>query len=330
MLKLPAGKLELMDSLGNRGIPFLFVISFDGSEVFVWRREEIPPEVSFAVPLCPSSEAVPEYPGGKMAFGISPVSFQRYQEAFTNVMSHLNRGDTYLINLTMPTAIEAPVTLQQIFMYSKAPYKLLMSERFTCFSPEIFVRIHDGIISSYPMKGTIDAAVPDAEKKILTDAKELAEHNTIVDLIRNDLSMVAERVRVKRYRYVERVETNRGALLQVSSEICGELPVGVRGSIGTIMSKLLPAGSVTGAPKEKTVEILLDNEGYDRGFYTGVFGWFDGRNLDSGVMIRFVEERPEGLVYKSGGGITAMSNARDEYQELIDKVYVPFAAVDRG
>ena len=87
---------------------------------------------------------------------------------------------------------------------------------------------------------------------------------------------------------------------------------------------MLPAGSVSGAPKRKTLEIIREAEGYHRGFYTGVMGLFDGKNIDSGVMIRFVEQTPQGLVYKSGGGITSQSNCEEEYNELIDKIYVPF------
>ena len=86
---------------------------------------------------------------------------------------------------------------------------------------------------------------------------------------------------------------------------------------------LLPAGSVTGAPKKKTVEIIRETEKYRRGFYTGVTGLFDGENLDSGVMIRFIENTNKVLVYKSGGGITMFSDCICEYNEMIDKVYVP-------
>jgi para-aminobenzoate synthetase component 1 len=341
MLNLPPDKMEMMDNLGSRGIPFLFAVSFDGSEVFVWKHDEIPSGVKFSVPLLKQNRrkktdyrkgtfttghqaTVPRSkPGGIGKFDLTPVEFERYNKAFEKVMVHLKRGDTYLINLTMPTAIDSPLTLQEIFDLSDSPYKLLISERFVCFSPEIFVRITDGIISSFPMKGTIDATAPGAEKIILADKKELAEHNTIVDLIRNDLSMVAKEVRVKRYRYIDRIETNRGPLLQVSSEITGVMEDHMSGKIGTLMSRLLPAGSVTGAPKEKTVEIIAEAEGYDRGFYTGVFGWFDGKDLDCGVMIRFVESHNGKLIYKSGGGITALSVPESEYSELVRKVYVP-------
>ncbi|OGU77880.1 MAG: hypothetical protein A2279_07140 [Stygiobacter sp. RIFOXYA12_FULL_38_9] len=87
---------------------------------------------------------------------------------------------------------------------------------------------------------------------------------------------------------------------------------------------MLPAGSISGAPKKKTVEIIQNAEKLERGYYTGVFGYYDGNNLDSAVMIRFIEQTAEGLVYRSGGGITFMSDVNSEYQELIDKVYVPF------
>ena len=89
------------------------------------------------------------------------------------------------------------------------------------------------------------------------------------------------------------------------------------------MAKLLPAGSISGAPKKKTVEILKDIENEPRGFYTGVFGIFDGENLESAVMIRFIEQQGEKLYFRSGGGITSMSNPEEEYKEALQKIYVP-------
>ena len=86
---------------------------------------------------------------------------------------------------------------------------------------------------------------------------------------------------------------------------------------------MLPAGSVTGAPKVKTLDIIKNAENYDRGFYTGVAGFFDGKELDSCVLIRYVEKNNGDLIYKSGGGITSQSILEEEYQELIDKIYVP-------
>ena len=228
-----------------------------------------------------------------------------------------------MLNLTFPTRIETDLTLDDIFHLSSAKYRLLVKDSFVVFSPEIFVQIHGGIISSFPMKGTIDAHLEDAEAIILGDAKELAEHTTIVDLIRNDLSIIAKHVRLEQFRYIDHIHTNQKDLLQVSSKISGELPADYHKHIGTILFDLLPAGSVTGAPKRKTVDIIKSVEPYNRGYYTGVFGYFDGSSLDSGVMIRFIEQTPGGPVYKSGGGITVSSSAEKEYEEMVDKVYVP-------
>ena len=134
--------------------------------------------------------------------------------------------------------------------------------------------------------------------------------------------MIADRVRVERFRYIDRVETSGKTLLQVSSEIAGDLPTDWREHLGDILGALLPAGSVTGAPKHRTVEILREAEGYARGFYTGIAGYFDGHTLDSCVLIRFLEATPSGLVFKSGGGITCFSDPDSEYQELVDKVAI--------
>ena len=85
----------------------------------------------------------------------------------------------------------------------------------------------------------------------------------------------------------------------------------------------MPAGSISGAPKEKTVQIIQQAENQPRGYYTGVFGIFDGESLQSAVAIRFIEQTDNGLVFRSGGGITVQSDVQEEYRELIQKVYVP-------
>jgi para-aminobenzoate synthetase component 1 len=246
-----------------------------------------------------------------------------YEKAFNEVMQNLQEGYSYLVNLTQPSEIKINLTGREIFMACEAKYKLNFMDRFIVFSPESFVIIRDQKIYSYPMKGTIDADIENAKEVILQDKKEKAEHMTIVDLIRNDMSHFAKNVNVKRLRYLDCVTTNQKNLLQVSSEIVGDLPANYRNCIGDIIFSMLPAGSVSGAPKEKTIEIIKKAENYSRGYYTGVFGYFDGKNLDSGVMIRFIERDGDKWIYKSGGGITSMSNAQSEYEELINKIYVP-------
>ena len=309
-----------MNELGRQKKPFLFVIDFKMENPQVFLPDD--PEILYDIEGFRNFSSAAER---KFRSGIrsSPIPFESYLVKFNQVIHEIRSGNTYLLNLTCPTPVNTDLSLSDIFFDSHARFKLLYKDLFVVFSPEIFVRIKDDRIFSYPMKGTIDADIENAEKKILNDRKELAEHSTIVDLIRNDLSMVATNVRVERFRYIEHIRTNNKNLLQVSSEISGSLEPGFSSRIGDILFRLLPAGSVTGAPKEKTVEIINRVEGYERGYYTGVFGLFDGNNLNSSVMIRFIEKKDEQLIYKSGGGITSFSDARSEYQEMIDKVYVP-------
>lgn len=260
-----------------------------------------------------------------------PESYETYLQRFRIVQEGLLHGNSFLTNLTVRTPLSLSLSLEDVYRSTQALYKVLFPGRFVCFSPERFVRISkEGIISSNPMKGTIDATLPRAEELILSNPKEQAEHATIVDLIRNDLSMVAQGVYVKRYRYIDRVETQTGALLQVSSEICGRLPHDWRSHLGEILRRLLPAGSISGAPKRATVELIDRAEQlsgmppHERGFYTGICGYFDGEELDTGVMIRFIEELSDGsFCFHSGGGITIHSDSRSEYQEVMDKIYLP-------
>ncbi|MBN1650386.1 MAG: aminodeoxychorismate synthase component I [Bacteroidales bacterium] len=317
--------IDKMNALGKARVPFLFVIDFLAENSLVLPLDEIKSdELLYALGDKTNAPALADHTIEEhLQFAKYPIRFKQYQKAFAHVKKNLDFGNTYLINLTQATPISINRTSKTIFYQAKANYKLWLKDRFVVFSPETFVRIADGKIASFPMKGTIDAKLPDAEKQILNDSKETAEHNTIVDLIRNDLSILATNVYVKRFRYIDRIKTNQKDLLQVCSEIEGDIADDFFDELGTHFFKILPAGSISGAPKKKTVEIILEAEAYDRGFYTGVFGVFDGERLDSAVMIRFIEEKKQEMLFKSGGGITTFSEAKKEYNELIDKVYVP-------
>ena len=313
-----------MNSYGKRSIPFLFIFDFDMKKPKIYQIDEL--QQNDIYPQIGNLNRKPKSHKNYSSFYFDnkPIDFERYNLAFSKAMHAIEIGDSFLLNLTFPTEIDTDLTLKDIFLKSKAKYKLLYKNKFVVFSPESFIRIQNNMISSFPMKGTIDASITDAEKILMESEKEKSEHNTIVDLIRNDLSMVAEKVRVKRFRYVERIKTIDTELLQTSSEISGELPDNWQNNIGDIIFKLLPAGSISGAPKKKTCEIIKDAENYERGYFTGIFGYFDGEKLDSAVMIRFIEKQGDQLFFKSGGGITSLSKAKDEYEEMIDKVYLPF------
>lgn len=313
-----------VNKLATSGTPFLFVIDFDLRKPEVFPFDELPPGIRFQTPAYPLKEAYPE-PEEDFTFTSFPPEFAIYKTAFNAVQDEIKKGNTYLINLTFRSVLDTSLSLQDIFDRSQAKYKLLYNDRFVVFSPETFVQISDGIISSCPMKGTIDASIPGAAEILLGDVKETAEHNTIVDLIRNDLAMVSEDVFVEKFRYLDLLHTHKGDLFQLSSRITGALPVDYKQHLGEILLTLLPAGSISGAPKQKTLEIIRRVENYKRGHYTGIFGVFDGNNLDSAVMIRFIESESGKLWFKSGGGITSMSEVEKEYDELIQKIYVPIS-----
>ena len=137
-------------------------------------------------------------------------------------------------------------------------------------------------------------------------------------------SIILHFVSVDKYRYIDVLHTNKGDILQTSSEISGKLSTGYQKHIGNILDAMLPAGSITGAPKDKTMEIIHEAEGYDRGFYTGVMGIYNNGELNSAVMIRFLENDGQGTYFKAGGGITSKSDCRKEYEEVLQKVYLPF------
>lgn len=324
--------INRMNALAKADVPFLFIIDYTQKHSYIETLDEIDAStclyqfrkagnVAETVPGI-VGETIARYTG-KLDWAFTPPTPDAYKHAFDIVKQNLLAGNSYLTNLTCKVPVITNLTLKELFQQSKALYKLWLKDKFTCFSPEIFVRIEEGKIRSYPMKGTIDATLPDAEARLMEDEKEAAEHATIVDLIRNDLSMVAEHVTVDSYRYIDLLQTNKGPILQTSSEICGTLPDDYTEHIGDILFKLLPAGSITGAPKPKTMQIIAEAEKYERGFYTGVMGCYANKQLDSAVMIRFIEQENGQLYFKAGGGITAKSQWENEYNEVIQKIYVP-------
>jgi len=311
--------IRQMNEWGGEGKPFFFLFDFDLQKPVVLSLDETTMagiQYSMSGNPCVKSDV-------SVSLAHDGYSLSSYTLQFQKVVDHIRAGDSFLVNLTCQTPVKLKLPFDQLYTIVRAKYKLLYKNQFLVFSPETFVQIQDGIISSYPMKGTLDASIPNAYQLLLDNLKEKAEHSTIVDLIRNDLSMVATDVTVKRFRYIEEISAGKARLLQASSEITGQLPADYPFKIGDILLALLPAGSVTGAPKKRTVEIIHETETYERGYYTGIFGIFDGRNLDSAVLIRFLENTPDGVIFKSGGGITAQSDLMQEFEEMIQKIYVP-------
>jgi len=313
--------MNRIDDLASQKIPFLWILSYDKKQQFVQRLDELDEDVLFKIAKMQNYSDT----RGDKAYLLkkNPLSFEVYKEKFDKVIEEIKAGNTYLLNLTTQTPIETNLSLKEIFLSSNAPYKLYFKGQFISFSPEQFISIENDTICTYPMKGTIDASLPNAKEMILNNPKEMAEHVMIVDLMRNDLGRVGSDVRVESFRYVDKIQAGEKELLQVSSKISAKLPSSWRNHLSSLLEDILPAGSISGTPKQKTLEIIEQIEGYERNFYTGIFGLFDGENFYSAVMIRFIEVQDDGLVYKSGGGVTIESDAWSEYREVIDKIYFP-------
>lgn len=310
----------------HEGKPFIFIIDFKKSKKLVYSfKEAAKKNIYFNIKGKRNDHDLESKTLDPKAIKLlpEPIAKKTYQKAFNTVKKELNNGNSFLLNLTFPTILKTTADLNEIYHKASAPYKLLYKNNFIIFSPECYLKIKEGKIFSYPMKGTINSDIPNAKELLLTNKKELYEHNTIVDLIRNDLSMISKNVKVNKFRYVEKIKKGRQELLQTSTEIEGKLPKNWKDNFASLLLKTLPAGSISGAPKKKTIEIIENVEEMPRGFYTGVFGIFDGTQIDSAVSIRYIEEIDGQLYYKSGGGITHLSTLDEEYQELLEKIYVP-------
>lgn len=302
---------------------FLFAFDYEMKNGFLIEDPLCQTDVLWRVPGYSNFQSQPV--AHHLLFKPQYTDYATYRRKFDIIHQGLMHGDSFLTNLTIKTPIECDYSFTEIIKASNSPYALMIADRLVCFSPETFVKINkEGVISSYPMKGTIDATLPNAKEIILSDYKESAEHYTIVDLIRSDLSRASTQVNVSRLRYIDQLNTSKGSILQVSSEIQGQLPAGYLSKLGNIIMELLPAGSISGAPKPMTVDLIRRAEGEDRGFYCGVFGYFNGYELDSAVMIRYIEKQDGKLYFRSGSGITINSNCESEYNEVNQKVYLPF------
>lgn len=315
--------IQLINQYGNEGQAFFLIVDFLVDKPLLFTPEELLPQgIEVVFPTFQNSI----HAGLHQPF-INlikyPITLDEYEQAYHIVQRHLRFGNSFLTNLCCKTPITTNCTVEQLFYQANAPYKIKFKDEWICFSPERFIQIDGRYIHSFPMKGTIDAAIPNAEEEILSNPKETAEHYTIVDLIRNDLSMVSKKVEVKTFRFINVIKTNQKTLLQVSSHVQGLLPENFRSNLGTLLFTLLPAGSISGAPKQKTLEIIAEAETSARNYYTGVAFYFDGKVVDSCVLIRYIEQDGKNQYYRSGGGITIHSDLQQEYNELIDKIYLP-------
>lgn len=245
------------------------------------------------------------------------------------VLAEIAAGETYQCNLTSRMHAEFSGDLTELYAdlansQAGAHSAYIHADRFTIVSasPELFFNLQGCDIEMRPMKGTIARGRNLCEDsqltfRLRTSPKERAENIMIVDLLRNDLSKVARigSVKASRLCQVERF----GTVLQMTSEIRAKLKS--TGTIVDIFRALFPCGSITGAPKARTMEIIRDLESSPRGVYCGVIGYMGPGLAKFSVAIRtVVVDRYEAkATFGTGGGITWSSVPSDEYNELLIK-----------
>ena len=244
------GKIrDKINEFAAKGSPFFFAVNYELSEG-IFADDPLKQEAiyfSFNQQGNKPAENIYDRRGRINSVAQDPES---YKAKFNTVREALDRGAVKVVNLTMRTRIEPDISCEEIFLRSNSPYQVYLPGRFVCFSPERFVHISDkGVISTNPMKGTIDASVPNAELQILNDPKEIAEHSATVGLIADEFKSIASNVHITRFRYIDRIVSQDRTLLQVSSEVVGQLDKDYTSRMGDILFSLLPAGSVTGTPR---------------------------------------------------------------------------------
>jgi para-aminobenzoate synthetase component 1 len=335
-----------LNYLAQNEDPWFFMVDYPANRWFIvpldqldswnvsYRAQSpiIPPQWSTGLSLTADSSEAKKKPVS-IESAILP-SLDVYAKAFNIVQLEEKKGNSFLCNLTFGSEVKLRNgTLYDAFKISGGLCNLYVGDQritpnpFVVFSPERFIRITESVIESCPMKGTIEYDDPDNDTQILAellhDSKEDAEHRTIVDLIRNDLGIVSSRVWVESYRYGQKITLPNKYLWTTSSTIKGQLSDSWRKEFGDILNALLPAGSITGAPKKETCRIISDAEIEPRGFYTGVAGIGGPWGVDSWVLIRFLEQHKKTYKFRSGGGITIYSELEKEYKELEAKIGIP-------
>ncbi len=266
---------------------------------------------------------------------VSTESFSEYCKAIDKISKYIYEGDIYQANYT--TRFNVQTALKPFDLYckiremNKAPYSCYLNfgtYQVLSSSPErLFIR-KGGQIQCGPIKGTIgclDSHEDRNEKsrQLQQSSKDRAELLMIVDLVRNDLGKIAKAGSVK----VDSIFKPEvyASLIHLVSDISAELKSGV--SYTDIFKALLPAGSITGAPKKRAVEIINELEYSPRSIYTGAIGYINGDRADFNLAIRTIVHQNSQFTIAGGGGIVADSQAEHEYNEMRLKVRKLFEAV---
>ena len=252
---------------------------------------------------------------------------------------YIFEGDIFQVVLSNRLEAEAEGSLFDTYRLLRAtnpsPYMIYITSddiEIAGSSPETLVKLQDGVLHTFPLAGTRPRGADEAEdraleEELLSDPKELAEHNMLVDLGRNDIGRLSKfgTVAVEKYLSVERYSH----VMHIGSTVRGEIR-GDRDAIDAV-SCVLPAGTLSGAPKIRACEIINELENNKRGIYGGAIGYIDFTgNLDTCIAIRLAFKKNGRVFVRSGAGIVADSVPATEYQECINKAAAVVNAVKQS
>jgi anthranilate synthase component 1 len=272
-----------------------------------------------------------------VARSLSNFSAAEYAAIVERAKEYIVAGDVFQVvpsqQFSRASNVE-PLTLYRVLRaLNPSPYMYLLNSgesQIVGASPEMLMRVHNGVVSTRPIAGTRPRGEDEIEDlaleaEMLVDEKEIAEHVMLVDLGRNDVGRVAEpgTVRVERLAHVERFSH----LMHLVSHVDGQLLEGL--DAFDAFDALFPAGTLTGAPKVRAMEIIDEFESVYRGPYGGAVGYFSlSGNADFAITIRTVALRDGTATVQAGGGVVADSRGDFEYQESINKASAPLLALE--
>lgn len=296
-------------------------------------------EIHKVIRLLQEGEPVRLEPG-RICSEFRPLfSEEAYCDMVERARKYIYEGDIFQVVLSNRLEADYEGSLLNAYRYLRtinpSPYMFYFSSddlEVAGASPETLVKLEDGILHTFPLAGTrprgADAAEDDRlEQELLADEKECAEHNMLVDLGRNDLGKISEfgSVQVEKYMSVERYSHVMHIGSTVAGRICSD-----RCSLDAVEA-VLPAGTLSGAPKLRAMEVINELENNKRGIYGGAIGYIDFTgNLDTCIAIRIAYKKNGKVFVRSGAGIVADSVPENEYRECINKAMAVMKAVEKG
>ena len=267
------------------------------------------------------------------------VTEAQYAEIVNKTREYIYNGDIFQAvqsrQFTSPYAGSLLPAYRVLRTTNPSPYMVFLSidgDEIMCSSPETLVRLQDGRLTTFPVAGSRPRSTTPAEDKalereLLADEKELSEHNMLVDLGRNDLGRVSEigSVEVTEYMMIHRYSK----IMHICSQVEGDLADGCDAL--DALASVLPAGTLSGAPKIRACEIIEELEHEPRGVYGGALGYLDfAGNMDTCIAIRMAARKNGVVTVQAGGGIVADSVPENEYLESANKARAVINAIERA